>query len=326
MPEPVRTGWSRLSTDAVAASERLDYWLAATNAVFPPTGVRRADPAGFYGKLSWLTFGEITMADIVSNDLVVSRAEEHIDRDDQWFEVTLQVEGVSAFNQGGRDVVTTPRSMVLYDSRRPYRMAFEGHYRQISLKVPRRPIVDRIPHIDRLLARVISTERVPGRFFYDFVLALADMRQEEATAMLSARIESHVIDLLATALSGVSEALPLSAGREAQLGRIKTHILAHLDDPALSPAGIAKAEGLSLRSLYELFEHEEERLVQWIKSQRLERIRSDLADPLQAGLPITTIALKRGFKDFSHFSRAFRSRFEIAPRDYRRAQLCCVAK
>jgi AraC-like DNA-binding protein len=42
-----------------------------------------------------------------------------------------------------------------------------------------------------------------------------------------------------------------------------------------------------------------------------------LADPRQAGRSVTDIAFTVGFKDSSHFSRAFKDRYGVGPRGYR---------
>ena len=43
-----------------------------------------------------------------------------------------------------------------------------------------------------------------------------------------------------------------------------------------------------------------------------------LADPGRAGRRVTDIAYAVGFKDASHFTRAFKSRYGVSPREYRR--------
>ncbi|WP_243741203.1 helix-turn-helix domain-containing protein [Streptomyces sp. 8K308] len=55
-------------------------------------------------------------------------------------------------------------------------------------------------------------------------------------------------------------------------------------------------------------------LAAWIRHQRLERIRHDLADPTQRALPIHLIAARWGYTDPALFSRAT---YGTTPRDYR---------
>ncbi|MBY5972450.1 helix-turn-helix domain-containing protein [Pseudooceanicola marinus] len=315
------SGWQRFSTTSIPRGERLAFWQESANELFPSTIVTGSPEEDFFGSVSWMQFGEVVLADFVSTAMEVSRAEEHIARNDAWYEVCLQVEGDCELTQGGRTVTVRPREMVLYDSQQPYRMVFKGPYRQIALKLPRRLLQDRVPCLDTLIVRQISGQSLPGRFLFDFIITMCEVKGESARDSLISRLESHVVDLLATALSEIAQDQPLSANRQAQLARVKAHILAHLDEPSLCPAEIARSQSISLRSLYELFEGEDLQVSKWIKAQRLERIRKDLGDSLLSSWPITTIALRRGFKDFSHFSRAFRAQYGISPRAYRKSRL-----
>lgn len=52
--------------------------------------------------------------------------------------------------------------------------------------------------------------------------------------------------------------------------------------------------------------------------QRIDFAARLLADPVQTGRSVTDIAYAVGFKDASHFARAFKSRHCVSPREYRR--------
>ena len=91
----------------------------------------------------------------------------------------------------------------------------------------------------------------------------------------------------------------------------------HIEDAALSPAHVARALGISVGYLHRLFQSVEASVSGYIRERRLARCREDLASALHAGEHITEIALRWGFTDLPHFSRAFRLQFGLTPRDYR---------
>ncbi|MFE2282429.1 helix-turn-helix transcriptional regulator [Streptomyces sp. NPDC059454] len=107
-----------------------------------------------------------------------------------------------------------------------------------------------------------------------------------------------------------------SGGRvdqEARAGGI-TH---NLSDPDLSPAAIAAHHHISVRLLHALFEQETETVGATIRRRRLERTRTDLADPRLRHRTIGEIALRWGFRHPADFSRTFRRAYGIPPSDFR---------
>ena len=77
------------------------------------------------------------------------------------------------------------------------------------------------------------------------------------------------------------------------------------------------ALGVSIRYLQVLFRAEGTSPFRSIQEQRLERAARLLTDPRQAGRTITDIAFGLGFKDASHFIRAFKNHYGTGPRAYR---------
>jgi AraC-like DNA-binding protein len=56
-----------------------------------------------------------------------------------------------------------------------------------------------------------------------------------------------------------------------------------------------------------------------VLKSRLDRCREALRDPRQTTCSISQIAYCWGFNDLSHFDKAFRARFGMAPRQWRGA-------
>jgi AraC-like DNA-binding protein len=98
------------------------------------------------------------------------------------------------------------------------------------------------------------------------------------------------------------------------LDSIRAFILQRLNDRGLNPRTIATAHHISVRTLYRLFRAEGGTTVAaWVRDRRLERCRRDLLDPRQRSRSVRAIALRWGFRDDAHFSRAFRAAYGTSP-------------
>jgi len=130
---------------------------------------------------------------------------------------------------------------------------------------------------------------------------------------------------MSIAKDAVSQALRATSRlREQRSGltlfdRVVAYIEQSFDDPDLSPASTAAALGISLRYLHLLFAQRGHTAAGWIRERRLAYCREALMN-VDSGLSVTEVALQAGFTDPSHFSRVFRHRFGVAPKQYRREQ------
>lgn len=97
--------------------------------------------------------------------------------------------------------------------------------------------------------------------------------------------------------------------------RVERYMRDHLAEPALSAAQIAAAHFVSVRHLYNLWSAgHEQGLAEWLMDQRLDRAGRELA---RSTLSIAAVAHTCRFADASHFSRRFRQRYGMSPRDWR---------
>jgi AraC-like DNA-binding protein len=112
-------------------------------------------------------------------------------------------------------------------------------------------------------------------------------------------------------------AVPDDTHHRALLLRIDAFVHKQLHDTSLSPSTIASAHHISVGHLHRLFRSRGVTVAGWIRRQRLEGARRDLADPALRDTPVHRIAARWGFKDHSSFTRAFRAAFGTAPTDYR---------
>jgi len=83
----------------------------------------------------------------------------------------------------------------------------------------------------------------------------------------------------------------------------------------LNPSSICKALGVSKASLYRAFAGSNG-ITSYIRKRRLETIHVLLNDPRETR-GIGTVAYQYGFVSEAHFSRVFREKFGLSPRDVR---------
>jgi AraC-like DNA-binding protein len=99
--------------------------------------------------------------------------------------------------------------------------------------------------------------------------------------------------------------------------QVREYVCDHLREPGLSPRQVAAANGLSIRSLYALYESMGISLEQSIIRQRLDGARADLVASPQRYASIAATARAWGFTNSSFFSRRFRQTFGVTPRQWR---------
>jgi AraC-like DNA-binding protein len=90
-----------------------------------------------------------------------------------------------------------------------------------------------------------------------------------------------------------------------------------VDKLQLSPATIARANAISIRTLHRMFESTEDSVAAVIRERRLSRCRADLL--LGTTDSVTAIAFRWGFRNMSFFSRVFRERYGVSARELQMA-------
>ena len=114
-----------------------------------------------------------------------------------------------------------------------------------------------------------------------------------------------------------------SAGPSAdRLQAVRRHIQRNLHRHDLSVADIAHATSLSRAQLYRLFASQDKSVHATLREERLAKSMNYLKQPESGRLSIGAIAYACGFSDQAVFSKLFRQRFDMTPRE---ARACAAA-
>ena len=310
--------------ETLQPTNRVDTFTALVSDTFFPMAVQaRRDSAGcFTGALHRRQLGKVGFAKVGSSPLDVYRDRQHIGRaSDAAYLVKVQVQGEGLVRHRGREALLRPGDFTLCLSSEPYELHFPQAYSQVVLAVPEPLMEECVPEPARHLGVRMASNVGANGLFSQFVSSIAS-RLDSLDGVLARRLEANVIDLLSTTLGYARESqrqeLLASGVKQEYLQRIKQFIRRHLGDERLGPEWIAEAHGITARYLHRLFEHECESVSRYIQRLRLEACRDALSDDAFAAYPVSEIAYRAGFKDASHFSRAFKKEFGLTPARYRR--------
>ncbi|MEV6158768.1 helix-turn-helix domain-containing protein [Nonomuraea sp. NPDC052129] len=174
---------------------------------------------------------------------------------------------------------------------------------------------------DRILGSRIPGDDGVGALLAGFVTTLANNGASSYRPADGPRVGMVLLGLVDAVFAHALETDPAfpatGAHRHTLALRIQAFIQQHLREPGLTPGALAAAHHISPSYLHRLFQEQGTTVSTWIRAQRLQRARRDLADPVMRDIPIHSIAAGWGFSHPADFSRAFRKAFGTSPKDFR---------
>jgi AraC-like DNA-binding protein len=303
---------------------RLAYLRHAVRDTIVPFDLRVEAEPDFRSQIVTGEAGPLRLTTVAGPSLVAARTRRLVHQSDPGlFKIDVQTRGRSVFAQDDREAVLMPGDLTLVNLSRPCRLAAVGDPDQeiVAVQFPRSllPLGER--ELSRLTAVRIRGRAGLGGLVSSLVVHLRDRLDVHAPADLG-RLSAALTDLLVVGLAGLVDrrsAVPPEGRRRALLSRVRAFIEERLDDPDLSPAVVAAANGVSVRYLHKLFETEDATVASWIRHRRLERCRRDLLDPALQDWSARAIGARWGLIDAQHFSRVFRATYGLPPAEYRLA-------
>lgn len=269
--------------------------------------------------------GQLHVSRISSSAGVARRTEAGASRAaDEYILFTLQVRGRTIITQKDKEVVLTPGLAAFYDSSAAYSLRMPSESEQIVLHLPRSVLAGDASRVGMKTALAVRPSMPFAQSVFSLAHQLARVDPNEAGFSIS-RTGDVTVELISLLFESLGEELTsptcLAPGiSDNALVRRANHLLGmHISDCELSSARLAKLCGVSLRRLQNAFHAAGTTVSSRIWDSRLELAASLLTTEANASESITRIACAAGFNDFSHFSRRFKERFDLSPRDYRRS-------
>ncbi|MGW5676674.1 helix-turn-helix domain-containing protein [Streptomyces sp. NPDC003860] len=308
------------STEELEPREQFDSWCTRMSESFAPAETWTESPDEFPATHSLLDLGALRISALGSPPVRLRRTERHVRQSaPELFLLAHARAGGAAIDQNRCRGVLEPGNLLLYSYSQTHdaQLAPDGRTNMVELTVPRALVPLAAPQLDRLLATPLPTADGLGALLVDVMERLAD-ETVPVTATTAPLLAQATLALTTAFLTHASDPqTPPEAHPRALALEMRAFVDEHLREPDLTPALIATAHHVSVRTVHRCFEPCGTTPAAYIRERRLEQARRDLTDPQLRCTPIHAIASAWGFPRPSDFSRVFRARYGRPPSEYR---------
>jgi AraC-like DNA-binding protein len=308
-----------VDTNTVPPRERFEFWQSVAAQVFMPVEIRPSSRWAFSGRIAGYALGDVNVFRSQADPSLVMRSRYAIRAGDpELFHFAIHLRGNTMVEQGDRATFLRVGDLTTLDTSQPFTIKNCGPFEWLLFSFPRALLGPYVDEACRQTATRIPGIRGLGQLVSPFIHQL-DHGLEDGTVLEGdAGLGESVLTLVRTLCARRPRRRGLQhVGHAALRLQVKAYIDANLGDPGLSRNEIARAHFISTRQLNRLFEPEGRSVSEIIRERRLEGCRTDLADPVRSNETAFSIALRWGFRNQAHFSRAFRTAYGCSPRAYR---------
>ncbi|WP_423834619.1 helix-turn-helix domain-containing protein [Streptomyces manipurensis] len=310
-------------TPPLSPSERADHWHHLVSGTFVPLDVVLHEPVPPAWNISSERLGPLRISVVEAGPQTVSRSRRRISQGGgEYLTVTLQQRGTARLTQDGRQALVGPGSFTCSDAGRPFLREQPDDFRFTAFRVPKAGLGVTDAELRAVTGTLFSGSAGTSGLVAGYLAGLAERAAgfDADTAHRLALTTTDLLTLLVRERQGAPDPQAPETAR-AMLARVQDHVLRHLGDRGLSPERIAAEHHISVRYLHKLFQAEGTTVGRWIRRERLERCRRELARPRGSAPSVSAVAQRWGFVSPSHFSRAFRDAYGMSPREWQSAGL-----
>jgi AraC-like DNA-binding protein len=300
----------KFATEGIAPPERLRFWNDLVDRIYGGTYVKTVD-SQFNGEMWAWSLGDLDMIRPRSTASFVGRLPR--EANDERLILHLQCRGTGRHQQGDVEAVLEPGDFVVGSPHRAYSFDLSAH-ELLVVEFPRAPLAERFPGLDDVLSQRMCGASPGGRVFRDFLLSLWQNGDQATDAEWTNGVSSVFYDMVALAMRGAVRP-DQRVGDTALRDKVLSLVEAHLSDPELKTLTLAHGCNTSVRTIQNVFASMGTTPSGYVLERRLARAADRLVAAPDAS--ITDVAFELGFNDSGYFTRCFRQRFGVAPREWR---------
>lgn len=223
---------------------------------------------------------------------------------------------------GNKTIVLEPGDVTVTDPATAVTITTKEPYSTIGLTVPDSLLRTYIREPEKLVGVRFSGKTGFSKIVSYLLLTMWDYAESENFDEIGTEVANNLLAILSTCAQMTRHQREMqNADVVAKQEKIKQVIDQNLHKPDLCVGELAEQFGCSIRYIQRLFSEEDCTVSKYIRRQRLEGCKRQLADAAWLNHSITEIAFNWGFNSSAHFSRIFKEQYGMSAREYRKQAL-----
>jgi AraC family transcriptional regulator, positive regulator of tynA and feaB len=313
----VPSGGELWATDGGTRDDVAAQWEHIMSATYLPWTVAIPElppPDVFQGWVRRRWIDDILMADSRCGPCSGRRARHQLaDTEGEFVVVMIIQKGATTVSQRHTAATLTPGDVAAWDSTQRNQFTVPESLSKRSMLIPRAAL-DEVGGRSWMRDGVVLDPTAPAtRLLTTHLHTLNEVLPELGSAAMRA-VRMAALELFVGALRTDSDVCPAESSRPALRASMERYIEQNLLNGAVTPAAIAAAHWVSIRTVNRVFSATGQTLGEVVRARRLARARAEVTDRDRS---ISVIAHRWGFSDTSHFSRTFKAHYGCSPTDYR---------
>lgn len=311
------------TTYGAQAKESFDQWYRFCDERIVPMKHRLVGDS-FSASAEGSSIGSLTITKMSLGNLELETTPQTIrhqnNRSDNIF-ISIILDGAVRVDQNSRSTIDKSGDIGVRDQNTAWRIEYNEQTEMVAIEIARdrlEGVLGPARHFSGMTVNGDLPSATLARSFLCDLIRLGDQLTPDAAE----RMATISTDLI---VASIAERMALEPPKSLQatttVQHAKAYIDAHLSDPELNSTQIAAAVRVSVRYLQERFREHGRDVATWIWERRLETAAQRLSDPACLHQPLGLLAYGCGFTSQAHFSRRFRDRFGMTPREYRHMAL-----